>query len=369
MTKEFLSTIKLPVLAVTAGATTPDPGMTYALCMNTSGFLMFWDGTSWEYASPAGGSGSPGGATGEVQYNNAGAFAGAANVEIASGFLDLIDDGTNPAKGAANHLKVYSHAPAGREMLAIQPALGGHTMLQPTYAKQKIAHWSPFGNATTMSAVGANTLTATGTATTHSVAVTNHYTMARKVEYLVTAAANNAVAGWRQTLVQWAIGHATLADLGGFHYVCRWGPATGVATATTRAFVGMGNATAAPTDVEPSTITHIVGMGWDAADTNIQIMHRGAGAITKIDLGASFPVPTADRTKVYELEMFSPPGTTQAVYYQVKDVATGAEVSGLIVTNLPPTTTLLCPRGWMSVGGTSSVIGIALINLYIESDN
>jgi hypothetical protein len=130
----------------------------------------------------------------------------------------------------------------------------------------------------------------------------------------------------------------------------------------------MANSTAAPTDVEPSSITNIVGMGWDAADANIQIMHRGAGAVTKIDLGASFPVPTADRTKAYELALFSKPGTAQEVGYEVTDMATGAVASGAITTNMPSTATLLAPRGWMSVGGTSSVIGIALMGLYVESD-
>jgi hypothetical protein len=150
--------------------------------------------------------------------------------------------------------------------------------------------------------------------------------------------------------------------------VCRWGAATGVATATNRAFVGMANTTAAPTDVEPSSITNMCGMGWDAADTNIQFMHRGTGAVTKIDLGASFPVPTTDRTKSYEVAIFSPPGTTQSLQYEVSDLGTGAKATGTITTNLPTTSTLLAPRGWMSVGGTSSVIGIAIMGLYLESD-
>ncbi|NJM30568.1 MAG: hypothetical protein HC855_11095 [Rhizobiales bacterium] len=175
------------------------------------------------------------------------------------------------------------------------------------------------------------------------------------------------MAGFRSTVAQYIVG-GPAAEQGGFYFACRWGPATGVATATNRAFVGLGNSTAAPSDVEPSTIANIVGMGWDAADANIQIMHRGAGAVTKIDLGASFPVPTADRAKVYELTMFSPPGTTQSVSYEVRELGTSNVAAGTITTSLPTTSTFLAPRGWMSVGGTSSVIGITLMNLYIETD-
>jgi hypothetical protein len=76
------------------------------------------------------------------------------------------------------------------------------------------------------------------------------------------------VAGIRGGALQWTVGGAA-AGLGGFQLVWRWGPATGVATATHRAFVGMRNITAAPTDVNPSTLGAIVGMGYDSADTNI----------------------------------------------------------------------------------------------------
>ena len=108
-------------------------------------------------------------------------------------------------------------------------------------------------------------------------------------------------------------------------------------------------------------------MGWDAADTNIQMMHNDAtGTCTKIDLGAAFPVPTTDRTALYELALYSPKGTTQSVGYQVTDLVSGATFSGTITTDMPAATALLAPRGWMSVGGTSSVIGLGLSSLVLD---
>ena len=229
------------------------------------------------------------------------------------------------------------------------------------------SEWIAAGNSTTITANGASALTATGTATAANQATTNRQTLMRRLEYLVTVASTTAVAGFRAVAAMWLIGGPASGD-GGFDFICRWGPATGVGTTTNRSFVGMSNSIAAPTDVEPSTITNMIGMGWDASDTNIQIMYRGAGAVTKVDLGASFPVPTADRTKAYELKLFSPSGTTQSVIYTVTDLATGAIATGTITTNLPSATTFLAPRGWMSVGGTSSVIGIALMKLSIKSN-
>ena len=184
----------------------------------------------------------------------------------------------------------------------------------------------------------------------------------KRVAALVTVAATTAVAGFRLASAPVTIGGGAAGD-GGFFFVQRWGPSTGVATATTRAFCGMQASTGAPTDVEPSTIANHIGMGWDAADTNIQFMRRDGATTTKIDLGASFPVPTADNTKAYELVMYSPPGTTQSVSYQITDLISGAVTTGTVTTLLPTATTFLAPSVWMSVGGTSSVIGIVMMSL------
>jgi hypothetical protein len=329
----------------------------------TANFLRA-DGT---WAAPAGGGGgSPGGASGEVQFNNGGAFAGAADVEIEDGQLRLPAIAT-PAPPAAGGVKLFGRSIASRLLPAIIGPSGLDTSLQPHFGRNRVGIWSPLGNSTTITALGMVAPTAVGTATTANVATTNRHQRTRRIEYLVTTAATSAIAGWRSAAGQWTIGAATAGD-GGFHFVNRWGPATGVATATTRAFVGM-IAPLTPTDTEPSTRVNMVGMGWDAADANIQIMHNdGSGVATRIDLGASFPVPITDRTAYYELALFAPPGTTQEVHYEVTDLVSGAMVSGTITTNIPTPSQLLGPHGWMSVGGTSSVIGAALMSLYIESD-
>lgn len=224
--------------------------------------------------------------------------------------------------------------------------------------------WKASNGATAMTTFGYAVPTATGTATAASIAVTNKHTMSPRLEYLVTVAATTAVAGFRGSNVV-TVGGAS-ANLGGFRCAIVWGPATGVSTSTSRAAVGLRPA-AAPTDVEPSTLVNGVWMGWDAADTNVQIMHNdGSGTATKIDLGSNFAVPTTDRTSVYKLELFSPKGTTQSVQYRVTDMVNGYVAQGTISTNLPSTTTLIAPVGGMSVGGTSSVIGVALMSMYLD---
>jgi len=137
------------------------------------------------------------------------------------------------------------------------------------------------------------------------------------------------------------------------------GRATGVATATSRFYIGVNTSTAAPSDVEPSSITNQIGFGCNSADANYQIFHRGAGAVTKIDLGSDFAVDTTDRTEMFKLQFFAPQGPTQSIKYRITRLSNGATGTGTISTNLPTTTTYLSFRTWASAGGTSSVIGVA----------
>jgi hypothetical protein len=255
----------------------------------------------------------------------------------------------------------------GRMMPAFMGPSGLDSSLQPTFARNKMGLFMPAGNGGADSQIGF-VVTAAGTATAENVATTNLHNYMRRRSWLITTASTTAVAGLRGGALQWTLG-GTAAGLGGFQLVWRWGPATGVATGTHRAFVGMRNSTAAPTDVNPSTQTNICGMGYDSADTNIQFMYNdGSGTATKVDLGAGFPKPNTDRTAVYEIAMFSPPGTTQSLAYEVTNLVTGAVATGTVTTDIPSTSTLLNPYGYMSVGGTSSVIGFATMGLYIESD-
>ena len=68
------------------------------------------------------------------------------------------------------------------------------------------------------------------------------------------------------------------------------------------------------------------------------------------------------------MALFAPPGTTQSLSYEVRNLGTGALATGTVTTDLPATTQLLAPYAYMSVGGTSSVIGLSLMSLYIETD-
>lgn len=274
---------------------------------------------------------------------------------------------TDPSAPAAG-VRLFARKKGGRRLAAMIGPSGLDTSLQPFFGSNCVSFVRPNGNGTTLSTVGL-ALTATGTATAANWASTNLHSSMRRIDYLVTTAATTAVAGFRGAAQQFWRGNG--AGLGGFYYVCRWAPATGQATATKRAFCGMAASVAAPTDVNPSTLLNILGMGKDAADANWQFMaNDGTGTATKTDLGASFAVSSTDRAKVFELSMFCAPNSS-TVDWQVTDLTTGSVATGTVsaAADLPSNTTALNPWTYVSVGGTSSVIGLALFSLYIETDN
>lgn len=226
---------------------------------------------------------------------------------------------------------------------------------------KNISFYVPIPASTSVTTIGLPTPTTTGTATAASVQATNMHTMTRRVDYLQTSPGTTNIVSFRANLL-------TLCLSYGFDVRIQWGPATGVSNSTHRAFCGLRGNTGAPTDVEPSTLTNIIGMGWDAADTNIQLMHNdAAGTAAKVDLGASLPVPSVDRTSVYELRLFCAPGGS-SVDYTVTDKATSSSVSGTLSTELPGITQLMTTMLYMSVGGTSSIVGLAFMGVYIQTD-
>ena len=95
---------------------------------------------------------------------------------------------------------------------------------------------------------------------------------------------------------------------------------------------------------------------------------RRRSSATSLWLGAGFPKPNTDLTAVYEIAMFSRPGPTTAVTYEITNLVTNAVATGTVTTDLPTTTTLITPYSYMSVGGVSSVIGFSTMGLYIETD-
>ncbi len=282
--------------------------------------------------------------------------------------LDFIPT-TDPAAPASN-LILYSKSVGGRIMPKWIGPSGVDTPIQPFLAGNAIGYWRPQGNSNVVPGVlGYGALTAVGTATARNVATTSLFTRMRRLGY-VSAATGGSLVSLRQAAAQITISNG--AGLGGFMKVCRFGTSDAATVAGARMFVGISSSTSAPTNVEPSTLTNVIGVGHRAADTNLHLFYGGSSAQTPINLGANFPANTLS-VDMYELILFSPPNQNGVVKYRVLRLNTGDVAEGTLPTsngvNLPATTTLLSYMwAYRTNNATALAVGLDIVSDYVETD-
>lgn len=279
---------------------------------------------------------------------------------IASEFnVPVVASPATPATGA----NVFVKSIAGRPMLAQLGPSGLSTAFQPFLGRNKVALVQAASGVANWTAIGV-TVSTDGTATQRAPASTNMCTSLRRLG-VVSASTGGSAAGIRVAQLGWWLGNGS--GLGGFTFVARFNVSDAALVATANMFVGFRATTAAVTDVDPSTLTNIIGVGCTSGDTALQLYCAGSVAQPRTSLGASFPINTTN-TDVYELMLFAAPNATQ-VQYVVNRLNTGDTASGTLTTNLPANTQFLAPAMWRSNGGTASAVGIDIGSLYIETDN
>lgn len=322
----------------------------------------------------SGGIASPAGSIGSVQYNNNGSTGGAANVDIVDGDLVLsVSDATIPQTGTLKlFAKQYGNT---RTIPAAMGASGMDYALQPAIWRQKVGHWNPPGGSATLPAVwGFPAFTAVGTATSRVAASTNLLTRMRRLGY-VSAATAGSLTSLYHGITQYTTGTGT--GLGGFYFESTFAFSDAAAVAGARGFVGMQSSTAAPTNVEPSTLVNCVGIAQLSTDsTQLYIVYGGSAAQTAIALGTGFPPYNGTvgiTTGVpYRFSIWSPPSANGQVNWQVERLGTNTKtvgtLTGVVGTAIPASTTMLGVRAWRTNNATALAVGMDLSSFYIETD-
>ena len=273
---------------------------------------------------------------------------------------------SDPAAPSAGNLKTFARTIAGGYTApAFLNATQSIAMVQPAFANKRIGILFPLNNANP-TLTGLNTFN--GTPVLVTTTTTSMFTRANRVLVQSTAVAGT-VGNYQQATASFTLGSATTPAYGGFYYVIRFG--IGDTVASPRTFVGLSSAVNTPTNVDPSTLTNVIGVGQGASNTNLFVYYGGSAAQTAIDLGANFPTGTSN-TDWYELTLFSPPTSANTVYYQVVRLNTGNVASGTLTgtagTALPSNTTYLAIRNWRTNNATASAVTLAIGGIYMETD-
>ncbi len=265
-----------------------------------------------------------------------------------------------PSVPSANTMWFYAEKLSGRMFPRWKGPSGMKTSVQPALFQNNIAMLTP-QTSTTITLLG-TTNTSVGTVSHPALASTNIRTAMRR--WIWTSAATNPSASEGRTAAT-MVWRGDAAGLGGWFYACRW--AVSSSTANQQVAVGLWAATGATsTSQVPSNLTDCIFVGWDSADTNLQIMHNdNAGTCTKINLGASFPANST--TSVYEFMMFAAPNGS-SIFYRVERLGTSSVAEGEITTNIPASTTFLTRHEYMNNGNTAAAVVLEVARIYIETD-
>jgi hypothetical protein len=312
---------------------------------------------SWQTPS---GSGSPGGTTGEVQYNNAGAFAGAANVEIDGGDLTLVDAGF-PATPAAGRTKIFTDSMATRRLVGSVDSAGNHFDFQPALFNSTTFMWLA-GTGTTLAINWGTSYTArnNGTNAAQAHPIKNNLSAINSMNRATFSTGTTATGASGIQASSTSAWRGSSAGLGGFFFFARF--ALEARSGTHRLFVGL-SANNATLNAQPSTLNNTLGIGLDSADTNLQFMIRNTATTTRIDTTIA-----ANTTTIYDFYMYCEPnGST--IYFELRNALTNAVLKNSQETaNLPGNTEFFYMQAHIqSVTGTTAKL-LALNRMYLESN-
>jgi hypothetical protein len=270
-----------------------------------------------------------------------------------------------PIAPAADRVKVTSQNWGGRQTLGLTTPDGITSVLQNHVGRAGIICARPTVNTNNHSIIGAGTLTFIGTATARNVANTSFFAGSRRHGIVSSTSAGN-LAGARIPILHFWRGN--VAGAGGFTMVLRWGISDAVLVTDARMFMGLWNITSAPTNVDPSSLTNLVGVGCDANDTQLQLYAAGGAAQARVSLGANFPVNTVN-TDLYETVIYAPPNGSY-IAVQVTRLNTGHVTTQVITNaaNLPASTTFLTINFWRSNNATAAACAVDWASIWAESE-
>lgn len=298
-----------------------------------------------------GGSGSPGGSSGQLQWNNAAAFDGTARVTTDGNDL-MLSGQTSVPTGVAGKLTPLAYGLFGPAMPAwAQGDLGFSWSALPGPADAIHAYWGctlpHWASTILVPSGGATSPSTTPASTSVAWAATDAKTRAPWIGQ-VTAAAINTTGSVLPAAGMW---RGNAAGLGGF-WVHGATAVAGAPPSGQRMFFGLATTTISAA-ADPSAALNTVGFACDTGATTLSVIsndNAGAATVAKA-LGASFPCTTAGIG--YDWWLWATPNAS-TINWAIREIVGGATDSGTISTDLPLATVFLSWLQWINTGPTTA---------------
>jgi hypothetical protein len=311
------------------------------------------------------GGGAPSGNSGELQYNNAGSFAGAANVEVDTGNLKLVST-TDPAAPTGG-VVLYSKQVGGRHLPKFTGPSGIDTILQVGLSGNSVFMVAPASGTTAPSTWGGTLTTAATMSLQQTFASANPWQATSRKRFASAATAGSG-SGMRTAYAQWFRGNA--AGFGGFWFRTQIGQNLNVNGA--QVFHGLCASTAVlgTGAGAVSALLNMIGMGYDTTDSsagNWQLFRNdGSGTAAKVDLGAN---AARNTTHGFDLIIYCPPGAATEIFVRVVNIHSNVVVLDTsYTTDLPTVNTGMAYKAEGNNGAVASAINVEVAKAYIETD-
>lgn len=319
-------------------------------------------------ATGGGGGQTPGGSTTQIQYNNAGAFAGATNAKINSNNLQLTAPGSTPAAADASSVVLYPASMADRFMLAMRGPTGAATLLQPAIFSSSIMFFSPqSGTVGTGSSAFQTAWTSNGTVSHPSRSAGTLQQVARCTAYANVVATQNQQMGPRMNnATDMTFLRGSVAGTGGFFFVARFRSTQ--PASTVRIFAGLqGNSGTASICISDAPAGPYCGLQHITTDPS-----TGSGALSFVTHDGTtrnaLPINlTSDlvssTTQIFDFMMYCPPnGST--IFFRLDELDSGVSYTNSTSANLPAASTFMSPQCQTSNGTANVTVNTVFMNVY-----
>lgn len=318
--------------------------------------------------SASGGGGSPGGSSGQVQFNNAGSFGGASQATVNG--LGQIVIGTSGVQltartdaapaSVSGQLTLYARSRAGRILPQFVGPSGVDSDIQPALFGNRIMMWVP-GSGTALGSFGLTPTTA-ATLSHPTPATTTLAESIYRTRFSTSTTAGNA-SGVRDNVNTFWRGDS--AGRGGFFHHVRFASGS-ISLAGGQKCICLSSQTGILAG-EPSALPNVIGMVKDSTDTDWFFARRtGTGTVQKVNLGVAVA-----NNQVFDMTLFSRPNGTGLgvrITQHNFDGTSTVLLDTTYNTDLPAQTTLLSRHFEVRNGSTAAADNLDLIRWYSESD-